>query len=494
VLVLKPLYHLRDPKRGDVVVFKYPQKPQDNHVASNYIKRAMGFGGETVAIYRGDLYTTTGLEYPESEPFPRPDDPLDLWRPQYMYNNSGRAERLFAASRDAGFPAGPIKDLPPDLQSHYRPLVEAGEVNPAGPGFTVVRKVESHALADRRMVWDNDKQAAELVGHVPPRWYDAGSAGRWTVDNAGMPKAFSHAGDNLDWIRYRHLAWKWAAPHPGADDNGRPATLPPRLDPWRWSDAPLDDGLSLVALGMGQQPVAGPVDNLLGYNTSRPTGPAESLWVGDLHLECEAEIAAGSEVVLELSKGANRFRAAFGNGRVTLSRVGPKGDQFGTPSRPCKVKEGTFKLRFANVDSRLWVWVDGTRIDFGAEGDYSPVELEKYEPEDAAKEGWTRANDIDAPAGIGAKGPVPGVRAIKLMRDVYYTTAFQNHSNYGRGDTSLPDIYYVHPGHTMCLGDNSTSSSDSRDWGVVPDRLMLGKAVFVFWPAYPPPNRVGFIK
>ena len=45
-------------------------------------------------------------------------------------------------------------------------------------------------------------------------------------------------------------------------------------------------------------------------------------------------------------------------------------------------------------------------------------------------------------------------------------------------------IYYVQPGHTMCLGDNSAQSSDSRTWGTVPDRLMLGKAVFVFWPFY----------
>src|SRR5262245_42891321 len=83
VLVLKPLYHLRDPHRGDVVVFKFPKAPQENQIAANYIKRAMGFGGETIAIHRGDLYVTTSLEYPEGPLFPRPDDPLDLWRPQY---------------------------------------------------------------------------------------------------------------------------------------------------------------------------------------------------------------------------------------------------------------------------------------------------------------------------------------------------------------------------------------------------------------------------
>ena len=52
------------------------------------------------------------------------------------------------------------------------------------------------------------------------------------------------------------------------------------------------------------------------------------------------------------------------------------------------------------------------------------------------------------------------------------------------------DTFYVQPGHYLCLGDNSGQSSDGRSWGLVPERLMLGKAVFVFFPI----NRVGFIK
>jgi signal peptidase I len=468
VLVLKPLYHLREPHRGDVVVFKFPKNPQENHVAANYIKRAMGFGGETVAIFRGDLYVTTALEYPEGELFPRPADPLDLWRPLYMYHNSGRAENLFEASRKAGFPPGPIKDLPPERYDLFKKLVDAKEVDPTKPGFTIVRKGEGQLLADRRIVWDNDKQAQELAGVVPPRWYAAPEgAAHWAPDNPDQPRAFSHTGGELNWIRYRHLSMQWKTAPPNRDDPV-PQTAPEAL--------------------RAQAPTF--VDNFLAYNASRPTGSTEALWVGDLILECEAEIAAGSEVTLELSRGANRFQATFGNGQVTLRRVGPKAAEFGERSRPCKVKEGTYQLRFANVDARLWVWVDGKHIDFGAEADYGSADQEHYEANDAGKQGWTQANDIDAPASIGAKGPVPGIRGVKLKRDIYYTTASENSG----GDSGAPDIYYVQPGHYMCLGDNSAHSSDSREWGTVPERLMLGKAVFVFWPAYPPPNRVGFIK
>lgn len=464
VLVLKPLYHLRAPERGDVVVFKFPEKPQENHVASNYIKRAMGFGGETVGIFRGDLYTTTALDYPESNPlYERPDSPNDLWQKRYRYANSAQAEDLFEKSRLAAF-------------------------TPAVPGgFQIVRKSEAHLLADLRVVWDNDQQPAGAP-FVAPRWQVASGTG-WKGDSAPAARAFGHTGETLDWLRYQHLVWK-------IDGGGRRA-------PWRWPED-------------AEKPVAGPIDNMLGYNAgatldpltgrvqnTRDSGSNPLMWVGDLCLECEVQLDAGAEVVLELSKGLHRYQAKFGNRQVALSRVDANRSPdpaFAPAPRACKVNAGTYKLRFANVDNRLWVWVDGKRIDFGTDADYTAVEPASYDPEDAAQEGWTRANDIDAPAGIGAKGSVPVVRGIKLHRDVYYVNDRHTHTQ--------ADLYYVQPGHYLCLGDNSAQSSDSRNWGVVPERLMLGKAVFVFWPGpfestgrWPwnvrfdwNKNRIGFIK
>jgi signal peptidase I len=471
VLVLKPLYHLTSPKRGDVVVFKYPEAPQIKHTAQNYIKRAMGFGRETIGIHRGELFHTTALEYPadllgdDGTPmYPRPGDTLDLWRPRYMYPNNIDYAKYIELMKELKSPAEAERESAKFKLSQYSvngralELFEtsraAGFLDAVPGGFQIVRKPDEQMLADRRIVWDNDKQPEEFVRRkVPPRWHATPeSAPHWNADNPALPRAFAHTAGDLHWIRYRHLIGVWS---------DRPDRLEPR-----------------------------PIDNFLGYNSGRerdtmgneapPRSAAESSWVGDLIIECEAELGDGAEIVLELSKGTSRFQATFAGGQVTLSRTGPNAGTLA--SRSCAVKgSGKYNLRFANVDCRLRVWVDGRNVDFGSDGDYAPAESAQFDEKDINREGWYWPNDVEAPANIGAKGNVT-VRHLRLDRDIYYTRG-------GHGEF----LYYVQPGHYMCLGDNSAQSSDSRTWGTVPERLMLGKAVFVFWPGIPE-NRIGFIK
>ncbi len=60
------------------------------------------------------------------------------------------------------------------------------------------------------------------------------------------------------------------------------------------------------------------------------------------------------------------------------------------------------------------------------------------------------------------------------IREVYY----YNRGDYGALDQKIkvpPDDYYV-------LGDNSSSSRDSRYWGFVPKKNLLGKALCIYWP------------
>jgi signal peptidase I len=62
------------------------------------------------------------------------------------------------------------------------------------------------------------------------------------------------------------------------------------------------------------------------------------------------------------------------------------------------------------------------------------------------------------------------------IRSVYY----YNSGNYSREGQIIDvpkDSYFV-------LGDNSASSRDSRFWGFVPKKNLLGKVILIYWPLH----------
>ncbi|MCP3940845.1 MAG: signal peptidase I [Desulfobacteraceae bacterium] len=52
----KTLIHVKDPQRGDIVVFKYPDDP-----SKDFIKRVIGVGGDTLEIINKRLYVNDKL-------------------------------------------------------------------------------------------------------------------------------------------------------------------------------------------------------------------------------------------------------------------------------------------------------------------------------------------------------------------------------------------------------------------------------------------------
>ena len=62
---------------------------------------------------------------------------------------------------------------------------------------------------------------------------------------------------------------------------------------------------------------------------------------------------------------------------------------------------------------------------------------------------------------------------LPVIRETYY----YNYGAYGQEGQTIDvplENFYV-------LGDNSSSSQDSRFWGFVPRRLMIGRALYIFW-------------
>ncbi|HKO29332.1 MAG TPA: signal peptidase I [Solirubrobacteraceae bacterium] len=47
----------------------------------------------------------------------------------------------------------------------------------------------------------------------------------------------------------------------------------------------------------------------------------------------------------------------------------------------------------------------------------------------------------------------------------------------------------IPPGEYFMMGDNRPDSEDSRYWGPVPDKWIIGVAFFTYWP----PDRIGFL-
>ncbi len=74
----------------------------------------------------------------------------------------------------------------------------------------------------------------------------------------------------------------------------------------------------------------------------------------------------------------------------------------------------------------------------------------------------------------------------RVLDDPKFARYYCNRSPYGESGKNT----YVPTNKFYVLGDNSTSSKDSRYWGFVPHDNILGKAFLIYWP----PNRIRIIK
>ena len=313
--------------------------------------------------------------------------------------------------------------------------------------FQIIRKSPETILSMMRLVYDNDHPSRKNA-LTRDRWRSGDKA--WTTHEPHGFRIGPEDGANTHWLRYLHLL---------RDNEGRPSLI----------------------------------SDIMGYNTYQGGPHTAPLlgnnWVGDLILECEATIEGPQgEFTLELSRGVDRFRARWdlSTGVCTLLRV-TDGVEQKLDSKPTPMsKKGDYRLRFANVDERLVVWVDG-ELPFDTGVTYAaPTEL-----------GPREKNDFE-PASIGVRGGSVAVHKVRLFRDTYYTVGGDHHER--PTDADVPDVdftnpdrwrglrtpplltLYVQPDHFLCLGDNSPESSDGRSWGAVPRRLLLGRALLVYYP------------
>jgi signal peptidase I len=73
----------------------------------------------------------------------------------------------------------------------------------------------------------------------------------------------------------------------------------------------------------------------------------------------------------------------------------------------------------------------------------------------------------------------PGFKRVMSCKNGYH--GYSNMSLFSYL-SSPEDSFRVPSASYFALGDNSYHSSDSRDWGIVPEKNVVGRALFVLWP------------
>jgi signal peptidase I len=424
ILVLKYLYSVREPKPFEVVVFKNPTKPTEN-----YIKRLIGLPGDQIAIVDGDIFVR------------EPDAPV------------------------------------PD----------AGKSEWEMPGWTIRRK----PIRAQRAVWQpifDSRWGLEQqgLGFYEQPWKAADHASEWDVSGrhyeftSGEPTTllFDQGARRIE---------------PGAS-----ISLPPGYTEWR-------------------------IDDRYPYNEDRGVTRFALFPVSDLRLRAAIQPEAdGLKARARIVARSHIFEAVLDGDKGTLS-ITPTDDAvdpvtasvtFDIP--PLRAGETT-DLEFWHVDQTLQLWLNGKHVAHLAYGD-------------ANGNGWTPAErfrnatgrDLDEVASsptarLRARNPLAApdlyhrpevsfqfsgapfkLHAVGLDRDIFYQPNGGAPPNCGLG---------THPSSTLslgkdqffCMGDNSPNSEDGRTWGppapwvkaqldgagdgIVPRRLLLGKAFFVYFPS-----------
>ena len=129
VLANRFIFHFRDPKRGEVIVFKTPgDKPVcgTSHAHEVFVKRLIGLPGDHVSENAGIVYiNNVRLDEPYVKPSRRDQNPPESWivpKGEYFFMGDNRAESC--DSRVWG--SVPRKNLIGEVFFVYWPLTRIG--------------------------------------------------------------------------------------------------------------------------------------------------------------------------------------------------------------------------------------------------------------------------------------------------------------------------------------------------------------------------------
>lgn len=386
----------------------------------NYIKRVVGLPGEKVRIFRGDIFIET----------------------------------------DSG-----------DLDIQRKPAHKARAVlQPVYDSDYAVDAWHDRGWPDR---WQSDAAHAQTP-----------TAGDWTSADKGRSFSIDASDADVRWLRYRHYV--------------------PSYEQWQQFDA--------KAEAFSPPPRPQLVSDFCAYNTATVIGqpsrepepaPLGLHWVGDLAVDCEVEIESSTgSLTLELVEGGRKFQCEIDLATGTAVKRLVDSDAYRLSAQTSLRGPGKHRLAMGNIDDQLFLWIDDDLVAFDGPDAYP--DLDNHIP---------NVHDL-TPAALGAKGAKLTVRHLRITRDAYYIALPQaireplcdcpNNPHLFPNVTpeklasfmSRPEQWTVWEDRLhsyfelpddgfLMLGDNSPNSFDSRFWGgnfVVHRELLVGRALFVYWP------------
>ena len=440
VLVLKHAYLLREPRRWEVVVFKNPSRSgvpfeglpewSTEPYQQNYIKRLIGLPEERIMLLDGDVYVNSDKHMPDADLLPehfaiaRKSDVAQsaLWR--VIYDDDHRPQGL-DRSYDTDRVGRPIVD--PPWQMPWKQV--------SGGGWSVI-------------------EASEGGGF---RFEAPTGTGTLRFDGNANPHTFAFT----DYLAY--------------DIN--------------------DSQLSARHLDQFSADFAQRI---------HPEGPIRLNRVSDLRLKLFYQRDSGQgPLLLTLSKRGDVFTARIGDGVARLEGHHADGTTM------FQIEENTTvdfsrprQIEFVNTDYRLQLRIDGRTVLETSDQDYSPdvaaLLSEERRLHDDEDQGFVAPHPT---VSISAADQVATLRHVSLWRDVFYTARDQRGGFYPYASPEAFPSYVIRLGEQeyFTLGDNPLLSGDARSWtdgltlpyegdlwvsgGRVPERFMLGRAFFVYWPA-----------
>ena len=410
ILVSKFAYTLADPKRWDVIVFKFPGNPKQN-----YIKRLVGLPNETVTLRHGDVYVRPTGSEKQNTIVRKPPRTLLAMR-HHVYDTDHQSEALI----NANYPSR----WQPWSSGAAAPPIDSWDVQRSGDGMIATLKSEN----EQRTHWLRYYHRWP----DPSQWVRA-DQGKSLADvdpYSSRPITDFYAYDSYIHVPARELYDEIPSL---IKKRGRRFSVQ-----FGWSKGVLSSNYQSGGdlSQFGHSPVVG----AQGFSDDGLH------WVGDLIMEADIETSPDArEIKLELVEAGVQHQCTIdlssGTATLGIEDVEPRafGDERSSTNATAvtSVRAGDrHELRFSNCDDELLLWVDGSLVDFDIE---TRFDSRRFRPDSENYPRYVEGHPLDAaPVGIAVRGGSSTIHSLRIDRDKYYIAS--NNSRDGLIDYDLRQL------------------------------------------------------